>query len=363
MPGRGKIQIFSGRSAEDYSLDVLHNLRGLNEYTSKFVDLNGEKNVKCFSDGEIEIEILSSVRKKDIYVIQRTSNRNVNNLSTHENKIELFHLIDSLKRSHAGSITVIEPFISCSRSDRAYARNSSGLAIHFKTLVSIGANHVITYQLHSEKSKMMIDPVYAYIDDVPLYPQIQKYIFKEFVKTREYLHNEVHKNWAICSVDAGGEKVARAFADIFGCQLIIANKRRSYSRVNTIEGVSLLTDEPIENKTIWVIDDMIDTAGSILELVKALKARNPKEINIAIAHPVFSGPGVSRMIEMHELGYIQTLLVCDTIWISDQMKNEMPFMKIISTAPITADIIYKTNIGESLSIYFDPINPYHVLPY
>lgn len=363
MPGRGKIQIFSGRSAEDYSEEVLHNLRGLNEYTSNFVDLNGEKNVKCFSDGELEIEILSSVRKKDIYIIQRTSNRNVNNLSTHENKIELYHLVDSLKRSHAGSVTVIEPFISCSRSDRAYARNSSGLAIHFKTLVSIGANHIITYQLHSEKSKMMVDPVAAYIDDVPLYPMIQKFILKEFIKTREFLHNEVHKNWAICSVDAGGEKVARIFADIFGCQLIIANKRRSYSKVNTIEGVALLTDEPIENKTVWVIDDMIDTGGSIVELVKALKERKPKEINIAIVHPVFSGPGISRMIELHELGYINTLLVCDTIWISEQMKNEMPFMKIIPTAPLCADIIYKTNIGESLSTYFDPVNPYHILPY
>ena len=363
MPGRGKIQIFSGRSSEEYATEVLQNLRNLNEYTSKFVDLAGEKQVKLFSHGEMEVEILTSVRKKDIYIIQHTSNRNCQMLSTHENKIELYHLVDALKRSHAGSITVFEPFISCSRSDRAYARNSSGLAIHFKTLVSIGANHIITYQIHSEKSKMMVDPVTAYIDDIPLYPVIQRYILKEFVKTRDYFHDVVHNNWAICSVDAGGEKVARNFADIFSCQLIIANKRRSYSKTNTIEGVSLLTDESIEGKTVWVIDDMIDTAGSIVELLKALKEKKPAQVNVAVVHPVLSGPGISRLIELHDLKYLDNLMVCDTIWISDQMKKDLPFMQIIPTAPLAADIIYKTNIGESLSVYYDPVNPYHVLNY
>lgn len=361
MAGRGKIQIFSGRASREYASKVLNYLKEINEYTQKFVDLAGETKVKQFSDGEMEVEILNSVRRKDVYIIQNNSIRNEAGISVHENKAELYHIIDALKRGRAETITVIEPYISCSRSDRATGRGSVGLWIHFNTMINLGASHIITFQLHSSKSTAIVDPTKCYIDNIPIISLLEKHILKNYIKTKEYFEKEVSTNWTICSVDAGGESIAREVAATFNCQLIIGYKKRNYQTVNKVEKVSILTDEDLTGKTVWIIDDMIDTGGSVYELVKAIKNYNVKNINIAIVHPVFSGKGIERLKSLYDEGFLNKLLVCDTLYIDENIKKELSFIDVVETAPLLANIIYKTNIGESLNDYFIPINPYDYL--
>ncbi len=354
---RGKIQIFAGRAAKTYADKVLTKLKQINEYTNKFVDLAGETKVRNFADGEIEVAVKNSVRRKDVYIIQNCARRNEFELSTHENKIELYHLIDALKRSHTESITVIEPYISCARSDRPTSRGSVGLWIHFETMTNLGANNFITLQLHSDKSKTIVNPKRAYLDNVPLTFLSQKHLLKNYIKTKEYYENEVNNNWVVCSVDAGGESLARNFSNMLGCQLIVGYKKRDYSKTNTVKKVSILTDQSIENKTVWIVDDMIDTGGSIYELVKTVKRYGVKNINILIMHPVLSGQGVQRLKDLYNEGFLNKLIVCDTLNISDSLLEQLPFIDVIETASLLAEVIYKTNIGESLNNYYQPIDP------
>lgn len=356
MGGRGKIQVFAGRAVQSYASKVLKELKNINEYTKKFVDLAGQVNVKKFADGEMEVEILNSVRRKDIYIFQNCASRNEFSLKNCENQIELYHLVDALKRAHAETITVFEPFISSSRSDRASGRSSVGLWIHFKTLLSLGVTHIITFQLHSEKSKSMIPPTEAFIDNIPIHSLLKEYIVKKYIKTKSYFEKIVNKNWAFCSVDIGGESLARNFASAFNCQLVVSHKQRDYTTVNRVNKISILTDKSIEGKIIWIVDDMVDTAGSIYNLILELNKHNVKEVNIAVIHPVLSEPGIKRIKDLHDKGKINKFIVTDTLWISEELKKQLDFMEIVSTTHLAAQIVYKTNTGESLSQYFEPID-------
>ena len=357
MLDRGKIQIFACRSAEDYAKEVVKELKGLNENTKKYKNLEGKLDVKIFSDGEIEVDIAESVRKKDVYIFQNCASRNKNGLSVADNQMELYHTIDALKRAQADTLTVFEPYTSSSRSDRATRRCSVGLWIHLKTMISLGMNHYITFQLHSDKSKTIIDPKYAYIDNMPATSLLKKYILRKFVKTKDYFENEVHNNWAFCSVDAGGEKMARQFAETFNTNLIIANKRRSITKVNTVEHIDILTDAPIKDKTVWIVDDMIDTAGSVYTLIKELKKRGVKKVNIAIIHPVLSGPAIDRLSSLMEEGYLDNMLVVNTIYVSEEIKQRLSKLHIVSSARLAAEVIYRINIGSSITKFFTKIDP------
>jgi ribose-phosphate pyrophosphokinase len=119
-----------------------------------------------FADGELEVVVNASIRGKDV-ILFTSSARNEAGIGVEEAKIELYHAIDALKRAQAAKIIVFEPFVSCSRSDRTTRRSSVGLWVHLKILASLGARHIVTYQLHSDKSKSMVDPTICVIDDIP----------------------------------------------------------------------------------------------------------------------------------------------------------------------------------------------------
>ncbi|MDR1389706.1 MAG: ribose-phosphate pyrophosphokinase-like domain-containing protein, partial [Treponema sp.] len=213
-----------------------------------------------FADGECEVVINSSIRGKDIIVFASCA-RNEAGVGVDEAKIELYCAIDALKRAQAGRIFVFEPFVSCSRSDRTTRRSSVGLWVHLKILSSLGVTHFITYQLHSDKSKTMIDPAISSMDDIPALTLLKKRLCDVYIKDVDTLVHNVRPAWAFCSVDAGGEKLARKFSNSFGVPLVVAHKQRDYSKCNTVECIDILSSEPIEGKILWIIDDMVDTAG------------------------------------------------------------------------------------------------------
>src|SRR6056297_731904 len=356
MIARGKIQIFACRSAEAYANRVIKKLKKINKDTQKYTDLKGELQVRKFADGEMEVDIGASIRKKDVYLFQNCAQRNSKNLSVNENKIELYHSIDALTRAQANSLTIFEPYSSPSRSDRATRRCSVGLWSHTKTMVSLGMDHYITFQLHSEKSKTIFDPKFVNIDDMPATSLLKKYILKNFVKTKDYLNEEVQNNWAFCSVDAGGKKMARKFANVFNSNLVVANKRRSINKANTVENIDILSDIDLKGKTIWIVDDMIDTGGSVLELVLELKKRKVKNVNIAIIHPVFSPPAIERLKKLTNEGILNNIVCIDTIFISKKVKKELPNLRVVSSAKLAAELIYRINSGLSITKFFSGVD-------
>jgi ribose-phosphate pyrophosphokinase len=319
------------------------------------IDYTEALEVTVFADGELEVTLNKSVRGR-IVALFTTCARNDECLSVEQCKIELYHTIDVLKRSQASRIIVFEPYISCSRSDRTTRRNSVGFWIHYKTLISLGCNHLITYQLHSDKSKTIFDPCLCSVDDVPAVALLQKHLCETAVKTKEALHADVHDNWAFCSVDAGGEKLARRFSTAFGTQLVIAQKQRNYQKPNTVESTNLLSAVPLSGRTVWIVDDMIDTGGSIYGLVRELRKKTHREINVMIVHPVLSEPAVDRLNELKKEGSLGRLVACDTVSCT-QAAKALPFMEMIPSFAMSAQILLTIILERQMSDLIDRFSP------
>ena len=346
---RGRLLVFSTRALAGYAGEVTRALRSYPQYKDlSDDDIHGEMTVSRFADGEMEAEVGTSVRGSDVFLFVGAA-RNEMGLSVEENKIETYHAIDALRRAQAGRITVFEPYCSPSRSDRLTRRNSVGLWLHFKILLSLGINHYITFQLHSEKSKTFIDPALCSVDDIPASSLLTRYLCDSVIGTREKLHSIVGVEWLFCSVDAGGEGLAKRFAASFGTGMVISHKQRNYSAANTIESISILTAEPIEGKTVWIIDDMIDTGDSMMKLVRELAWLKPASINVAIVHAVFSPPAAQRLKELCDEKLIGQLIVTDTIPCTPRILKSLPCLQIVTSTSLAADIVYRLNSELPLS--------------
>jgi ribose-phosphate pyrophosphokinase len=295
--------------------------------------------VEQFADGEMEVVLNASVRGKTVVLFANCA-RNEAKIGVNSSKIELYSAVDALKRAQAAKIIVFEPYISCSRSDRTTRRSSVGLWVHFKALIALGCKHIVTYQLHSDKSKSMLDPNRCIIDDIPTMSLLEEYICDRYIKSPETLYHEVRPNWAFCSVDAGGEKVARRFADAFGSALVIAHKQRDYTKVNSITGINILSAEPIEGKTVWIVDDMIDTGASVISLIHALPPLRPREVNVIATHAVFSGDAPERLMELKAHGLINHLVVTDTVYCPEGKESFIPFLETVPSTMQSARIIH-----------------------
>jgi ribose-phosphate pyrophosphokinase len=328
------------RSMLDYAARVIGHLVKEPDYVPIAETINGVDilNTDRFADGEMEVSIARSVRGKDVILFASCA-RNDAGIGVEEAKIELYHTVDAFKRSQARSIVVFEPFISCSRSDRTTRRNSVGLWIHFKTLVSLGVRHIVTFQLHSNKSESMLDPAICTIDDIPAMFLLQRYLCDTYIRNIKVLKNEVRPHWAFCSVDAGGEKLARGFANAFGAPLVVAHKQRDYSKANSIESINILSHAPIEGKVLWIIDDMIDTAGSVESLIRALSVLKPAEINVIAVHAVFSGPAAKRLRELSEEKLLNRIIVTDTVYCTSCIPDNIPHLEIVPSAKLSARVI------------------------
>jgi ribose-phosphate pyrophosphokinase len=304
----------------------------------------------------MEVTVNSSIRGKDIIIFSSSARNNEASLSVEETKIELYQAVDALKRSQANKIIIFEPFISSSRSDRTTRRGSVGLWVHLKTLSSLGVRHIVTFQLHSDKSKTMLDPAVCAIDDIPALTLLKKYLCDVYIKTSEKLENEVRNQWAFCSVDAGGEKLARVFANSFGAPLVVAHKQRDYSKPNTVESINILSAEPLEGKSLWIVDDMIDTAGSVDRLIRALALLKPKEINIIAVHALFSPPATERLEALAQEGLLNRLIVTDTVCCHESLSKKIPCLEIVPSAELAAQIIKAIINNESMSKLLRPFN-------
>ena len=348
--------ILATRAMLEYATKVAYHIETFPEFKSSVRprELVSGLHVVKFADGEMEIEVRVSLRGKDVFLFANAA-RNRNNISVEENKLELYHAIDALKRARAGRIVLFEPFCTCSRSDRVTRKNSVGFWVHYKTLISLGVNHIVTYQLHSDKSKTIVDPTTCAIDDLPVHQLLEEHLTNKFIHSEDNRQKYIKDNWLFCSVDAGSESLARKFADDFNCSLMIAHKTRDYSKKNTVGSIKLLTDVSVRDRTVWIIDDMLDTAGSVYILAQELRKQGVKSINIVVTHPVFSHPSMERLKKLWSEGFLQQVFVVDTIECTDIMKD-MPFLSVISSARRSAEIVMRMHEQQSLSLFFEPFS-------
>jgi ribose-phosphate pyrophosphokinase len=213
----------------------------------------------------------------------------------------------------------------------------------------------------------MLDPVFCAIDDIPAMTLLKRYLCDMYIHNIKTLESVVRPHWAFCSVDAGGEKLARGFANAFGAPLVVAHKQRDYTKVNTVESINILSAEPLEGKCLWIIDDMVDTAGSVDSLVRALAPHKPAEVNIIAVHAIFSPPAATRLAALVNEGILKRVIVTDTVFcpgrtskkpesVQPGLSRSIPNLEVVPSAELSAKIIQTITTNGSLSKLLQAFN-------
>lgn len=310
-----KIRIFCGNSNPVLAVKICEKLG---------VPL-GQAKVKTFSDGEIRVEIGENVRGREVYIVQSTCSPTNNNL------MEILIMMDALKRASAEKITTVIPYYGYARQDRKVApRSPITSKLVADLLTAAGADRVVTVDLHAGQIQGFFDiPVdNLYAASVIL----------------EYLRNHiVNENMVIVSPDAGGTERARAFAKRLGCSLAIIDKRRSGPNISEV--MNLIGD--VRDKVAIIVDDMVDTAGTLTQAAKALREHGATSIYACATHGVLSGPAIERI----EQSDIQEMVITDTIPLGEEASKSRK-IKVLSLAGLLAEAIRRIHCNESVSSLF-----------
>ena len=316
--GLYKQKIFSGTS----------NLRLAEEIAHLANNKLGDLSIEKFSDGELWVKYGENLRGNDVYIIQSTN-------SPGDNTIELALLIDAAKRASAASISVVIPYLGYARQDR---KDEPRVPISAKVMIDIisaaGADRIITMDLHSTQiqgfSSIPIDNLYG---SLVLMPELKKH-FNNF--------DDTHKR-SVLSPDVGSNKLGQAYAKQLGFGFAVIDKRRSAH--NESEVAYLVGD--ISSRHVLIIDDMIDTAGTISNAAKVAKEKGALSVTIAATHGVLSGNAMDRLSS----DAIDQIFISDTVAIPNEKKIEK--LTTISSAKIFAETINRIHTGESVSQLFE----------
>ncbi|WP_298433794.1 ribose-phosphate pyrophosphokinase [Geobacter sp.] len=310
-----KIKIFSGNSNQSLAEKISANL-GLPL---------GKAKVKTFSDGEIMVEIGENVRGRDTYVVQSTC------APTNNNLMELLIMMDALKRASAATITAVIPYYGYARQDRKVApRTPITSKLVADLITTAGADRVVTVDLHAGQIQgffnIPVDNLYA----AP--------VILENLKQR-FPDNGI----VMVSPDAGGTERARAFAKRLGCTLAVIDKRRTGP--NVAEVMHLIGD--VKDKTAIILDDMIDTAGTLTQAARALKEHGARTIYACATHGVLSGPAIDRINESD----IEAVVITDTVPLGEKAERTSK-VKVLTVAQLLAEAIRRIHVDESVSSLF-----------
>src|SRR3712207_581717 len=280
----------------------------------------GDSNVGKFSDGEISVNTNETVRGADVFVIQPTHN------PVNDNLMELLIMIDAFKRASAGRITAVIPYYGYARQDRkAKARDPITAKLVADLITTAGADRVLTMDLHAAQIQGYFN---IPVDNLRGEPILAKYFLEEGFKDRDDV--------VIVSPDLGSVTRARNFAERLDAPIAIIDKRRP--KANVCEVMNVIGD--IKDKTVILIDDMIDTAGTITNGANALVERGAKEVYACCSHGVLSGPAIERI----ENSAIKKLVTLNTINISQEVLSDK--FEVLSVAPIFAEGIRRIRSEE-----------------
>ncbi|MCK9268010.1 MAG: ribose-phosphate pyrophosphokinase [Alkaliphilus sp.] len=284
----------------------------------------GKAKVSTFCDGEISVNIEESVRGKDVFVVQPTCP------PANDNLMELLILIDAFRRASAGRVTAVIPYYGYARQDRkAKARDPITAKLVADILTSAGADRILTMDLHATQIQGFFNIPVDHLLGVPI---LARYFIKKYME-----------NIVVVSPDLGSVTRARNFANLLDTSIAIIDKRRPHT--NEAEVMNIIGD--IKDKNVILIDDIVDTAGTMVQGANALKELGARDVYACCTHPVLSGPAIKRI----QNSVIKELVVTDTIPLS---KGKMiSKIKVMSVAPIFAEAIRRIYKNISVSKLFD----------
>nr|WP_221252569.1 ribose-phosphate pyrophosphokinase [Desulfuromonas versatilis] len=309
-----KFKIFAGTSNTALAREICGHLA---------VPLGSAK-VKTFSDGEIMVEIGENVRGRDVYIIQSTCAPSNNNL------MELLVMTDALKRASAASVTAVIPYFGYARQDRKVAPRTPITSKLVADLISVaGMDRVVTMDLHAGQIQGFFD---IPVDHLYAAPVMLADITERF-KDR----------LVVVSPDAGGTERARAFAKRLDAGLAIIDKRRSGPNVSEV--MHIIGD--VAGETCIIVDDMIDTAGTLCQAAGALKEKGAKRVFACATHAVLSGPALERITQ----SCLEEVVITNTIPVGDKAAL-CPKLRVLSVAELLAEAIRRIHGDESVSSLF-----------
>ena len=284
----------------------------------------GRCTVKKFSDGEVSVSIWESVRGCDVFIIQSTCN------PVNDNLMELLIMIDAMKRASAGRITAVIPYYGYARQDRkAKARDPITAKLVANMLEAAGADRVLTMDLHAAQIQGYFDIPVDHLLGMPI---IQNYFIQKEIE-----------DLVIVSPDHGSVPRARKMAEPLNCPIAIVDKRRP--EPNKSEIMNIIGD--VAGKNCIIIDDMIDTAGTISNAANAIKELGAKSVRAAATHAVLSGPAIERL----ENSAIEELVLLNTMPISEE--KIISKMKILTVGPLFADAMTRIHTNDTISKLFE----------
>ena len=315
LSDENKLRIFSGNANPDLAREIA-------AYLGTTV---GDAVINRFNNGEVQVMINESVRGKDIFIVQPTCGPSVN-----DNVMELLIMADGFKRAFASHITAIIPYYGYARQDRkARGREPITAKLMADLLESAGITRVVTIDLHAAQIQGFFNIPFDHMPGGP--------ILAEYIKEKNL------DDMIVVSPDLGGVSRARNMAERLNCGLAIIDKRRPEPGV--AEVMNLIGS--VEGKTAILVDDMVDTAGSLTEGARALKKFGAKEIYACCTHPVLTDPALSRIAQSD----ITELVVTNTIPLPPAKKH--PKIKVLSVAPILAETVLRIFNDWSVSQLFE----------
>ncbi|CCQ98196.1 phosphoribosylpyrophosphate synthetase [[Clostridium] ultunense Esp] len=309
-----KLKVFSGNSNPALAKEIVEHI-GLPL---------GNAEITSFSDGEIQVKLNESVRGADVFVIQSTCH------PVNDNLMEILIILDALKRASAKSINVVIPYYGYARQDRkARARDPITAKLVANLIETAGANRIIVMDLHATQIQGFFDIPVDHLLGIPI---LAKYFIEKGLK-----------DVVVVSPDHGGVTRARKLAERLQAPIAIIDKRRPEPNVAQVMNIV----GNIEGKTCILVDDIIDTAGTLTLGAEALMKNGAKEVYASCTHPVLSGPAIERIRNSK----IKEVIVTNTIPIPAE--RMLPNLKVLSVAPLIAEAIIRVHEELSVSKLFD----------
>ena len=314
MQHEHKIKLFTCKASKDFALKVAKALK---------LEL-GDSDVLTFSDGEFQPSYNESVRGATVFIVQST-------VPPTDNLFELLLMIDAAKRASAHRVIAVMPYFGWARQDRKdKPRVSIGAKLVANMLAAAGCDRVMTCDLHADQIQGFFD-----------FPVDHIYASAVFLPYLEKLNIE---NLAIAAPDMGGAKRANAYARYLQCPVIICHKSRE--KANVVGSITAIGD--VAGKNVIIVDDMIDTAGTLAKAANVLKDMGALSVRACATHPVFSGPAYDRIAE----SALEEVIVADTIPLSDDPSKDKSKITVLSMTEMFADIIDKVYNYDSISPSF-----------
>lgn len=311
----GGVSIFTGNSNPALAKGICDHLK---------VSL-ADVMVERFSEGEVRVKIQENIRGKDVFIIQSTCP------PPNENLMELLIMIDAARRASAKRITAVLPYYGYARQDRKdQPRVPITAKLVANLIVASGANRVLTMDLHANQIQGFFD---IPVDHLYAINVICEYFIKKKIK-----------NLVVVSPDVGGIKMARAYAKRLGAGLAIVDKRRESPEKTEV--MHILGD--VKGKTAILVDDIIATAGSLIEAAGAITKHGVKDVYAAVSHGILSGNAIDRIKGCKSL---KEVVVTDSIPLSKE--KQISKVKVVTVAPLLAEAVYRIHNEESISCLFD----------